>query len=246
MKTEYRAGKGKIEIAEGSITKYNADAIVVPANPDLDFAGMGVQGFVARDGGIEIFDEASRVADKYAQEHGDVDISGMRGKVPLYSAHLTTGGRLPAKHVIHSVALNYDSESGLYCNKDVIAESTRNVLELGREHGLTSIGFPALGTGLYNVPLEEAIEACKKAIEQPPKFEVVKRFEEYCARPQTRCGFDGIPIKETGIHNIWIDLPRHYAQRISAHKIHSLVENTNKKLSTMTIQLVDQVRSVEK
>ncbi|MFH1376761.1 MAG: macro domain-containing protein [Candidatus Woesearchaeota archaeon] len=83
----------------------------------------------------------------------------MRGKVPLYSAHLTTGGKLPAKHVIHSVALNYDPESGLYCNKDVIAESTRNVLELGKEHGLTSIGFPALGTGLYQVPLEEAVEA---------------------------------------------------------------------------------------
>ncbi|MFH1376762.1 MAG: hypothetical protein ABIH25_03940 [Candidatus Woesearchaeota archaeon] len=66
MKTEYRAGKGKIELAEGSITRYNADAIVISANPDLDFAGMGVQGFVARDGGIEIFDEASRVADRYA------------------------------------------------------------------------------------------------------------------------------------------------------------------------------------
>jgi O-acetyl-ADP-ribose deacetylase (regulator of RNase III) len=166
MKTEYRAGKGKIELAEGSITRYNADAIVIPANPDLDFAGMGVQGFVARDGGIEIFDEASRVADEYARKHGDVDIHGMRGKVPLYSAHLTTGGRLPAKHVIHSVALDYDSESGLYCNKDVIAESTRNVLELGKQHGLTSIGFPALGTGLYQVPLEEAVEAMTSEFEK--------------------------------------------------------------------------------
>jgi len=159
MRTEYKVGKGKIEIVEGSITEYNTDAIVVSANPDLDFAGIGVQAFVARDGGIEIFDEASRVANKYAQEHGEVDIHGTRGKVPLYSAHLTTGGRLPAKHVIHSVALDYDSESGLYCNKDVIAQSTRNVLKLGREHGLTSIGFPALGTGSYQVPLEEAVEA---------------------------------------------------------------------------------------
>ncbi len=166
MKTEYRAGKGKIEIAEGSITKYNADAIVVPANPDLEFAGMGVQAFVARDGGIKIFDEAYKIAEEYAQKHGELDIDGMRGRVPLYSAHLTTGGRLPAKHVIHSVALNYDSKSGLFCNKDIIAKSTRNVLELGREKGLTSIGFPALGTGLYQVPLEEAVEAMTSEFEK--------------------------------------------------------------------------------
>jgi O-acetyl-ADP-ribose deacetylase len=166
MKTEYRAGKGIIELVEGSITKYNADAIVIPANPDLDFAGMGVQGFVARDGGFEIFDEASKVADRYAKNHGSVKIHDKRGKVPLYSAHLTTGGRLPAKHVIHSVALDYDSKSGLYCNRDVIAKSTRNVLELGRENGLKSIGFPGLGTGLYDVPLEEAVEAMTSEFER--------------------------------------------------------------------------------
>ena len=166
MKTEYRAGKGIIELVEGSITRYNADAIVVPANPDLDFAGMGVQGSVARDGGIEIFEEASKVADRYAKNHGSVKIHDMRGKVPLYSAHLTTGGRLPTKHVIHSVALDYDPKSGLYCDRDVIAKSTKKVLELGREHGLKSIGFPALGTGLYDVSLEEAVEAMTSEFEK--------------------------------------------------------------------------------
>ena len=166
MRTEYRAGKGIIELVEGSITRYIADAIVVPANPDLDFAGMGIQAFVAKEGGIEIFDEASKVADRYAKSHGSVKIHDMRGKVPLYSAHLTTGGRLPTKHVIHSVALDYDPKSGLYCDKDVIAKSTKNVLELGREHGLKSIGFPALGTGLYDVPLEEAVEAMTSEFEK--------------------------------------------------------------------------------
>ncbi|GEM_PF-4594531 len=165
MKTEYRVGKGIIEVVEGSITRYDADAIVVLANPDLEFAGMGVQSFVARDGGIEIFEEASKVADEYVKSHGSVKIHDMQGKVPLHSAHLTTGGRLPAKHVIHSVALGYDPKSGLYCNKDIIAGSTRNVLELGREHKLKSIGFPALGTGLYAVPLEEAVEV------MTPEFE---------------------------------------------------------------------------
>jgi O-acetyl-ADP-ribose deacetylase len=166
MRTEYQSGKGKIEIAEGSITRYNADAIVVPANPDLDFEGMGVQGFVARDGGFEIFDESAKVADRYAKQHGCVKIHDMRGKVPLYSAHLTTGGKLPAKHVIHSVALDYNPKSGVYCNKEVIAKSTRKVLELGREHGLKSIGFPALGTGLYQVPLEEAVQAMTAEFEK--------------------------------------------------------------------------------
>ncbi|MAG07753.1 hypothetical protein CMI46_02965 [Candidatus Pacearchaeota archaeon] len=141
MTDESQVGKGKIEIVNRSITRYDADAIVIPANPDLEFASMGVQGYVAADGGIEIFREASEIAHSYVKEHGEIDINGMTGKVPLYSAHLTTGGRLPAKHVIHSVALGYDSESGSYCNKEVIAESTRNALELGKEKGLTSIGL---------------------------------------------------------------------------------------------------------
>ena len=166
MKTEYQAGKGIIELVEGSITRYNADAIVVPANPDLEFSGLGVQGFVRRDGGIEIFDEAAKVADRYAKKHGIIKIHDMQGKVPLYSAHLTTGGRLPAKHVIHSVALDYNRVSELYCNKSIIAKSTRNVLKLGKEHNLKSIGFPALGTGVYRVPLEEAIEAMTSEFEK--------------------------------------------------------------------------------
>lgn len=166
MKIEYRAGKGIIELVEGSITGYNADAIVVPANPDLGFVDMGVQRFVARDGGIEIFDEASRVADRYAKEHGSVKIHDMRGKVPLYSAHLTTGGRLPAKHVIHSVALAPIDEARDYCDKEIISKSTRNALELGREHKLKSIGFVALGTGFYDVPIKVAVEAMTAEFEK--------------------------------------------------------------------------------
>jgi len=63
MKTEYRVGKGIIEIVGGCITEYNADTIVFLTNPNLAFVGRGVLDFVARDGGIEIFEESSKIAD---------------------------------------------------------------------------------------------------------------------------------------------------------------------------------------
>jgi O-acetyl-ADP-ribose deacetylase (regulator of RNase III) len=156
---KYKVKDIEMEIIKGNIVGYNADAIVIPANPDLDCAGFGVQASILEYGGREIFDEASKIADEYVRKHGSIDIHGKKGKVPIYSAHLTTGGSLPAKYVIHSVALNFNPESSLYCNEKIIAESTKNVLELGKAHKLTSIGFPALGTGVYNVSLENSIKA---------------------------------------------------------------------------------------
>ncbi|VVB99858.1 DNA polymerase [uncultured archaeon] len=64
----------------------------------------------------------------------------------------------------------------------------------------------------------------------------LEKFEEYCSCPITRCGFDGLPIKEAGISEIWADLPRHHAQRIGIQKLTRLIESTNKNLSQSTIQ----------
>ena len=70
---------------------------------------------------------------------------------------------LPAKHVFHSVAMGFNADCfGVYCeccDPGIIARSTKNALALAEEMDLHSIGFPALGTGGYNVPLDEAIRA---------------------------------------------------------------------------------------
>jgi O-acetyl-ADP-ribose deacetylase (regulator of RNase III) len=159
MKSEYKIGNGKIELIQGSITKYPADALVCPANTDLEMVAYPgkVQYAFLVDGGKEIFKEASTLGEKLRQMSMD---AAFPMSVPETSAHLTNAGRLPAKYVIHSVAVGYDpKKDGLYCNADVIARSTRNALDLAKEKGLQSVGFPALGTGLYAVPLEEAVEA---------------------------------------------------------------------------------------
>ena len=159
MKSEYNVGRGKIELVQGSITRYPADALVCPANADLEMVAFsgGVQYAFLIDGGQEIFREASELGERIRKI--SMDTSAPMA-VPETSAHLTGAGNLPAKFVIHSVAVGYDPKKDeLYCNTDIIAGSTQNALDLAKEKGLKSVGFPALGTGPYSVPLEEAVEA---------------------------------------------------------------------------------------
>ncbi len=166
MKADYRVGRGKIEVVQGSITKYAADALVCPANQDLEMLALpgGVQYAFLVDGGEEIFLEASDLGKRLRKLSMDTHLSMA---APSTSAHITKAGRLPAKHVIHSVSLGYDTQRDrLFCNGEVIAQSTQNALKLAKEKGLTSVGFPALGTGLYDVPLEEAVEAMSKEFAQ--------------------------------------------------------------------------------
>lgn len=161
---QYPIGNREIEVVHGSITKYHTDALVCPANGDLDIVAIpgGVRYAFLVDGGEEIFLEARKIAQEYEQKtKGLASIEyGLQSRVPPFSAHITGAGRLPTKHVIHSVAVAFNTELGtLYCDKEVVARSTRNVLDLANERGLRSVGFPTLGTGLYQVPMEDAVDA---------------------------------------------------------------------------------------
>src|SRR3989344_1992411 len=114
MKTEYRLNKSKlIELVQGSITRYSADALVCPANADLEMVAFpgGVQFAFLREGGEQIFREASKLREKYGKA------------VEATSAHLTSAGNLPAKYVIHSVAVGYKPKKGLYVDNEVIQKS---------------------------------------------------------------------------------------------------------------------------
>ncbi len=157
---KYDLGGKTFELVAGSITQYSADALVCPANPDLEMVAIsgGVQFAFLRDGGIDIFNEAQTLGNRYVGERGLLDVGGIKAKVPLYSAHLTGAGKLSADYVIHSVSVDFSKNGGIFCNPKVIAKSTQNVLVVGKQYGLKSIGFPTLCTGLYSVPLEEAVE----------------------------------------------------------------------------------------
>jgi len=124
-----------IEFIKGDITKVAADAIVNAANSHLA-GGGGVDGAIHRAGGPSIMEECRRI-----------------GGCPTGSAVATAAGSLPAKYVFHAVGPVYHGRE-----KDVeqLASCHLRCLDLALEKGCRSICFPALSTGAYGYPLEEA------------------------------------------------------------------------------------------
>jgi len=126
----------EIKIVQGDITTAKVDAIVNAANNHL-WMGAGVAGAIKRAGGKVIEDEA---------------IS--KGPIPVGSAVETTAGNLNAKYVIHAAVMGQD----LITNENYIRDATKSVLELCEKLNLTSVAFPALGTGVGGFPMEECAE----------------------------------------------------------------------------------------
>jgi len=122
-----------IEVSQGDITRFEADALVNAANNHL-WMGGGVAGALKRAGGVEIETEA---------------IS--RGPVSVGEAVATTAGKLKARYVIHAAVMGQD----LSTSADFIRQATKNSLLRADELGLSSIVFPALGTGVGGFPVEE-------------------------------------------------------------------------------------------
>ena len=143
MATEWTSAPGrKIMLLEGDITQVAADAIVNAANSALA-GGGGVDGAIHRAGGPEIMHE----------------LDGIRARIsrcPTGSAVATTAGRLPAKYVFHAVGPVY--RDGLHGEPDLLAGCYRKCLEMAEERGVETISFPAISTGVYGYPLEEAAQ----------------------------------------------------------------------------------------
>lgn len=152
----------RIKFVTGDITNIEADAIVCPSLPDLDVLYTGVAGAIMRKGGDRIFEEARAIGARAKKQNPRSEFP-----VPVHSAHLTNGEDLPkAKHVIHSVAVNFSKEGGLSCDQEAVFKSAWNVLKVADENGLTSVAFPALGAGLYQVPLDQSLGAIAQAADR--------------------------------------------------------------------------------
>lgn len=138
-----------IELVEGDITALETDAIVNAANERLAHGG-GVAAAIARAGGPVIQRESSR----WVQEHG---------RVPTGSAAITSGGDLRADHVIHAVGPVYDAKSPSQA-AGLLASAVTSALQMADEHGLASVALPAISTGIFGYPMDEAAEVMVEAV----------------------------------------------------------------------------------
>jgi len=139
----------KIVLIEGDITKQRVDAIVNAANSSL-LGGGGVDGAIHRAGGRSILEECEEIRS-----------GSYRDGLPTGQAVATAAGDLDAKWVIHTVGPTYaKSEDRSHLLASCHIESLRVADELGAE----SIAFPAISTGVYRYPVEEAANVAMSAI----------------------------------------------------------------------------------
>ncbi len=132
----------RIHIVTGDITDFKVDAIVNAANSGL-MGGGGVDGAIHRRGGPLILDACKEIRN-----------TRFPAGLPPGEAVITPGGRLIAAYVIHTVGpVWYGGGSG---EAEVLANAYRNSLALAAEHGLKSVAFPAISTGVYGYPKELA------------------------------------------------------------------------------------------
>ena len=132
--------KTRLHLVQGDITQQHVGAIVNAANSTL-MGGGGVDGAIHRAGGPRILQECK-------------EIRADRGQLPAGEAVMTSGGRLPAAHVIHTVGPVW--RGGSQDEERLLQNAYNNCLHLAAENGIETIAFPSISTGAYGFPIERA------------------------------------------------------------------------------------------
>lgn len=138
----------RIKLQQGDITKLQTDAIVNAANSSL-LGGGGVDGAIHRAGGRQILEECMAIRNR-------------QGKCPTGQAVITSGGKLPARYVIHTVGPVWNG--GQRNEPQLLAHCYTHSLQLAVQHGVKTIGFPNISTGVYHFPKPQAAEIAVKAV----------------------------------------------------------------------------------
>jgi O-acetyl-ADP-ribose deacetylase (regulator of RNase III) len=146
----------RIEIRRGDITEADTDAIVNAANNELQLGG-GLAGAIRRKGGPRIQAECHKI-----------------GAIPVGGAAIASGGNLKARHVIHAASM----QLGGGTSAQALRSSTGHALRIAAQHGLRSIAFPAIGTGIGGFPLRECAEIMLR--ETTRHFENPTPIERVC------------------------------------------------------------------
>jgi O-acetyl-ADP-ribose deacetylase len=150
MTKDARIGSTRITLVQGDITVQAVDAIVNAANSSL-MGGGGVDGAIHRAGGPEILEACKRIRET---SHPD--------GLPAGEAVATTAGKLPARRVIHTVGPRW--KGGERGERETLASAYRTSLDVARDDGLRSVAFPAISTGAYGYPKEEAAEVAIETV----------------------------------------------------------------------------------
>jgi O-acetyl-ADP-ribose deacetylase (regulator of RNase III) len=141
----------RIGLLRGDITRQSADVIVNAANTAMR-PGGGVDGAITRAAGPEALADRERVA-------------GERGEPPLPTgeAVATSAGRLDARWIVHTAGPVY---TGSPRDAELLASCHRSVLRVADELGAETVAFPAISTGIYSYPVEEAAPVAIAAVRE--------------------------------------------------------------------------------
>ncbi|WP_030416822.1 O-acetyl-ADP-ribose deacetylase [Streptomyces sp. NRRL S-1448] len=139
----------RVTLVQGDLTEQAVDAVVNAANSSL-LGGGGVDGAIHRRGGPDILAECRALR---ASHYG-------RG-LPTGRAVATTAGRLPARWVIHTVGPVHSTSED---RSDLLASCHREALRVADELGARAVAFPAISTGVYGWPMEDAARIAVEAV----------------------------------------------------------------------------------
>lgn len=153
----FSIGQAALELAQGDIVEERVDAIVNAANSSLA-PGGGVCGAIHRAAGPGLARECATL-----------------GGCPTGEARITGGYKLHARHVIHTVGPVYH---GTEQDAELLASAYRSSLALAAGHGIHSITFPALSTGIFGYPVAKAapiaVRAARDFMQSSPGIELVR------------------------------------------------------------------------
>lgn len=142
LSTEAVCHAARIELKKGDIVEEDVDAIVNAANQSL-LGGGGVDGAIHWAAGSELLTECRKL-----------------GGCETGKAKITGGYRLKARHVIHAVGPVYNTAN----HAELLASAYRSALTVASENKLKSVAFPAISTGVYGYPMDEASQIALSTI----------------------------------------------------------------------------------
>jgi len=143
---------GRVVVSVGNITEQETDVIVNAANSTL-LGGGGVDGAIHSKGGRQIYDECYEIR-QTAYPKG----------LPTGQAVITSGGKLKARYVIHTVGPVYGMNQGR--DADLLSDSYKNSLLLAVQNNLQTIAFPSISTGAFHFPKHEAARISSETIKE--------------------------------------------------------------------------------